>query len=60
MAAIIDNQLAMSALNDALVKSPHPEIFNTDQGSQHTSEAHIQRLKTRYYYIHGWQGTSHR
>ena len=24
---------------------PHPEIFNTDQGSQYTSEIHTQRLK---------------
>jgi putative transposase len=35
----------MSVLNDALDKYPHPEIFNTDQGSQYTSEAHTQRLK---------------
>jgi len=24
---------------------PHPEIFNTDQGSQYTSEVHTQKLK---------------
>jgi putative transposase len=24
---------------------PHPEIFNTDQGSQYTSEIHTKRLK---------------
>ena len=41
----IDTQLVMSALNDALDKYPHPEIFNTDQGSQYTSEVHTQRLK---------------
>ena len=35
----------MSVLNDALAKYPHPEIFNTDQGSQYTSEVHTQRLK---------------
>jgi len=35
----------MSVLNDALDKYPHPEIFNTDQGSQYTSEIHTQRLK---------------
>jgi putative transposase len=39
----MDSQLVMSVLNDALEKHPHPEIFNTDQGSQYTSE--IQRLK---------------
>jgi hypothetical protein len=35
----------MSVLNDALEKYPHPEIFNTDQGSQYTSEIHTKRLK---------------
>jgi transposase-like protein len=42
----MDSQLVMSVLNDALEKHPHPEIFNTDQGSQYTSE--IQRLKNPY------------
>ena len=41
----MDVQLVMSVLNDALEKYPHPEIFNTDQGSQYTSEVHTQRLK---------------
>jgi len=41
----MDTQLVMSVLNDALAKYPHPEIFNTDQGSQYTSEIHTQRLK---------------
>ena len=41
----MDSQLVMSVLNDALEKYPHPEIFNTDQGSQYTSEIHTQRLK---------------
>ena len=41
----MDTQLVMSVLNDALDKYPHPEIFNTDQGSQYTSEVHTQRLK---------------
>ena len=41
----MDTQLVMSVLNDALEKYPHPEIFNTDQGSQYTSEIHTQRLK---------------
>jgi len=41
----MDAQLVMSVLNDALEKYPHPEIFNTDQGSQYTSEVHTQRLK---------------
>jgi|SaaInlStandDraft_4_1057021.scaffolds.fasta_scaffold174462_2 putative transposase len=41
----MDTQLVMGALNEALEKYPHPEIFNTDQGSQYTSEIHTQRLK---------------
>jgi len=41
----MDVQLVMSVLNDALARYPHPEIFNTDQGSQYTSEVHTQRLK---------------
>jgi hypothetical protein len=40
----MDSQLVMSVLNDALEKHPHPEIFNTDQGSQYTSEIHTKRL----------------
>jgi putative transposase len=39
------SELVMSVLNDALEKHPHPEIFNTDQGSQYTSEIHTKRLK---------------
>jgi|SaaInlV_150m_DNA_6_1039752.scaffolds.fasta_scaffold25006_2 putative transposase len=41
----MDSQLVMSVLNDALSKYPHPEVFNTDQGSQYTSEIHTQQLK---------------
>ncbi|MBA5249274.1 MAG: IS3 family transposase [Gammaproteobacteria bacterium] len=41
----MDSQLVMKVLNDALEKHPHPEIFNTDQGSQYTSEIHTKRLK---------------
>jgi putative transposase len=41
----MDVQLVMSILNNALVKHPHPEIFNTDQDSQYTNEAHTQRFK---------------
>jgi putative transposase len=41
----MDSQLVMSVLNEALERYPHPEIFNTDQGSQYTSEVHTQKLK---------------
>jgi hypothetical protein len=37
--------LVMGVLNDALEKHPHPEIFNTDQGSQYTSEIHTKRFQ---------------
>lgn len=32
-------------LNDALSKYPAPKIFNSDQGSQYTSDAHTKILK---------------
>ena len=35
----------MSVLNEALERYSHSEIFNTDQGSQYTSEVHTQKLK---------------
>ena len=41
----MDIQLVMDVLNDALSTHGKPEIFNTDQGSQYTSELHTQRLK---------------
>lgn len=41
----MDVDLVMSVLNDALLNYGTPEIFNTDQGSQYTSELHTQRLK---------------
>jgi putative transposase len=41
----MDMQLVMDVLNDALSTYGKPEIFNTDQGSQYTSELHTQRLK---------------
>jgi putative transposase len=36
MSNAMDTQLVMTALNEALEKYLHPEIFNTDQGSQYT------------------------
>ena len=33
----MDSRFCIEALNDALATSGHPEIFNTDQGSQFTS-----------------------
>jgi putative transposase len=42
---IMNAQLVMTALNKALEKIPHLEIFNTDQSSQYASEVHTQRLK---------------
>ena len=45
MSNTMDAQLVMGVLNEALEKYPHPELFNTDQGSQYTSEVHTKRLK---------------
>ena len=41
----MDISLVTSVLNEALALYPKPEIFNTDQGSQYTSKAHINILK---------------
>ena len=41
----MDSTLVMDVLNDALARYDKPEIFNTDQGSQYTSELHTARLK---------------
>lgn len=41
----MDTDLVMSVLNEALSTYGPPEIFNTDQGSQYTSEVHTQCLK---------------
>jgi putative transposase len=40
----MDSSLVIDVLDDALDKYGAPEIFNTDQGSQYTSEVHTQRL----------------
>ena len=42
---IMDVSLVKSVLNEALAFYPKPEIFNTVQGSQYTSKAHIDILK---------------
>ena len=41
----MDTTRVMNVLNNALEKYGSPEIFNTDQGSQYTSELHTARLK---------------
>ena len=40
----MDTALVMDVLNEALDKYGQPEIFNTDQGSQYTSQLHIGKL----------------
>ena len=40
----MDSTFCLEALDEALVRWPAPEIFNTDQGSQFTSEAFTGRL----------------
>jgi len=41
----MDATLACDVLNEALSKYPAPKIFNSDQGSQYTSNLHINILK---------------
>lgn len=41
----MDISLTTSVLNEALSLYPKPEIFNTDQGSQYTAQAHVDILK---------------
>ena len=41
----MDVALTTGVLNDALTKYPAPEIFNSDQGSQYTAQAHVDILK---------------
>ena len=41
----MDILLVTRVLNEALIFYPKPEIFNTDQGSQYTSKAHVDILK---------------
>ena len=41
----METSFCIEALEEALSKNEKPEIFNTDQGSQFTSEAFIRRLK---------------
>jgi putative transposase len=41
----MESSFCVEALEEALSKNKKPEIFNTDQGSQFTSEAFTGRLK---------------
>lgn len=41
----MDISLVTTVLYEALSLYPKPEIFNTDQGSQYTSKAHVEILK---------------
>jgi len=43
----MDASFCLEALEEAFVKYGRPEIFNTDQGSQFTSEAFTEALKVR-------------
>jgi putative transposase len=41
----MDVSFCIEALEEALSKNEKPEIFNTDQGSQFTSQAFVEQLK---------------
>ncbi|MDX8397047.1 MAG: IS3 family transposase, partial [Mariprofundaceae bacterium] len=43
----MDCALVMDVLDQALDRYGQPEIFNTDQGSQYTSDIHTQNLKNK-------------
>jgi len=43
----IDSSFCVDALEDALARYPAPDIFNTDQGSQFTSDAFTRVLRER-------------
>ncbi len=45
LSVTMDDDFCVSALNSAIRKHGTPEIFNTDQGSQYTSEAFTNVLK---------------
>jgi putative transposase len=45
LSVTMDVSFCLEALEEALLKNGKPEIFNTDQGSQFTSEAFTSRLK---------------
>ena len=44
----MDTSFCTEALDEALAKYGNPEIFNSDQGAQFTSEAFTSRLKSRH------------
>ena len=43
----MDTALVMDVLNEALTKYGNPEIFNTDQGAQYTSNEHTEALSSK-------------
>jgi putative transposase len=43
----LDSSFCVDALEEALYRHGKPDIFNTDQGSQYTSEAFTKALKAR-------------
>ena len=53
----LDTDFCIEALEDALQRFEAPDIFNTDQGSQFTSEApHRRAQEPPHCDQHGWQG----
>ena len=47
----LDVEFCIAALDEALAKYGSPDIFNTDQGCQFTSERHIERLTAQHIQI---------
>jgi putative transposase len=44
----MDSQFCVDALEEAIYRYGRPEIFNSDQGSQFTSEAFTHVLKSHH------------
>src|SRR6185369_16218290 len=47
----LDTSFCIEALEETLARWGRPQIFNTDQGTQFTSEAWIERLKANHIVI---------
>jgi len=50
----------VDSIESAIVQHGAPQIVNSDQGSQFTSEIYVECLKARYFYQYGWQRSCHR
>ena len=52
----MDLSLASDVLQEAISRYGTPEIFNSDQGSQHTAKEHTETVQKHNHYLHERQG----